>query len=146
MKKCLRSICLILVLSMIVAFPVGAESQAESRASAFFSSYGASLYKTSSTSFQVWFDVDSNLATMDEIGVSYIEIYRSSDQNSWTLMRTYEMDDYPEMIDENTSSHTGYVTYPVATPGFYYCAYVTFYAKNNTGVGMRSIYTDILQM
>lgn len=146
MRKSIRTIGLILAFSILFVFPVYADSNIEPRGSAFFSAYGASLYKTSNTSFEVWFDVDSNAAWMDEIGTSLIEVYRSPDQENWTLMKTYEKEDYPEMIDKDTSSHTGCVTYDYATPGYYYTAYVQFYAKNETGVGARYVYTYVLQM
>lgn len=146
MKNTLRTICMILVLSLVLAMPAYADSTVEPRGSAFFGSYGTDLYKASSTSFEIWFDVDSNVATMDVLGVSEIIVYRSADQQSWTEMRTYDMEDYPEMVDDNTASHAGYVTYNYATPGYYYTAYITFYAKNSTGIGERDVYTEILRM
>lgn len=146
MKKSVRFICLILVCSLVLAVPAQAESVVEPRESAFFSYYGTDLYKTSSSSFQIWFDVVSNITVMDVIGVSEIILYRSADQQSWTKMRTYTMDNYPEMVDQNTRDHVGYVTYNYATPGYYYTAYITFYAKNSTGIGERYVYTEILRM
>lgn len=146
MRKGMRAICIVLVLSLVLAIPVYADNSVEPRGSAFFSAYGAYLYKTSSTSFEVWFDVDSNASWMDEIGTSLIEVYRSPDGENWTLMKTYEKEDYPEMIDEDTSAHLGCVTYNYATPGYYYTAYVVFYAKNSMGVGERDVYTYVLQM
>ena len=146
MKKSLRILSLIVAFSLLLAFPVHAASEVEPRGSAFFSSYWTFLHKATSNSFEIWFDVDANAAAMQEIGVSMIEVYRSADQENWTKMKTYEMEDYPEMIDENTGSHTGYVTYNYATPGYYYTAYVTFYAKNSTGIGKRFVYTQIIQM
>lgn len=146
MKKSVRFICLILVCSLVLAVPAQAESVVEPRESAFFSYYGTDLYKTSSSSFQIWFDVVSNITVMDVIGVSEIILYRSADQQSWTKMRTYTMENYPEMVDQNTRDHIGYVTYNYATPGYYYTAYITFYAKNSTGIGERYVYTEILRM
>lgn len=146
MKRSFRFLCVILVLSLLLAFPVHASSDVESRGSAFFSSYGTVLYKTAAATFEIWFDVTSNAMPMQEIGVSMIEVYRSTDQEHWVKLKTYEMGDYPEMIDYNTGSHTGYVTFDNAVPGFYYTAYVTFYAKNSTGIGKRFVYTQILRM
>ena len=146
MKKLVRFVCMILVCSLVLAVPAQAESAVEPRGSAFFASYGTDLYKTSSSSFQIWFDVISNAATMQVLGVSEIIVYRSADQQSWSKMRTYEMDDYPEMVDQNTTYHGGYVTYNYATSGYYYRAYITFYAKNSTGIGERYVYTEILRM
>lgn len=147
MKKIVRFVCMILACSLFFAVPAQAASEVEPRGSAFFAAYGTDLYKTSSSSFQIWFDVTANAwASIQVLGVSEIIVYRSADQQSWTKMRTYTMDNYPEMVDQNTGSHTGYVTYNYATSGYYYRAYITFYAKNSTGIGERYIYTEILRM
>ena len=146
MKRFLRLVCLALVLSLCLAMPCYADDTVEPRGSAFFASYGTALEKATSTSFKIWFDVDSNAAMMDVLGVSEIIVYRSADQQSWTRVGTYDMDDYPEMIDTYAFSHTGYVTYYNAIPGYYYRAYVFFYAKDSRGVGERDVYTQILRM
>lgn len=146
MKKLARLVCMILACSLLLSIPAQAAETIEPRASAFFSSYGTDLYKTSSSSFQIWFDVVSNVSRMDVLGVSEIVVYRSADQQSWTKMRTYTMDNYPEMVDQNTTCHGGYVTYNYATTGYYYRARITFYAKNSTGTGIRDVYTEILRM
>lgn len=146
MKKILRTICMVIVLCLVFAMPAYAESNVEPRGSAFFGSYSTDLYKTSSSSFQIWFDVVSNVATMDVLGVSEIVVYRSADQQSWTKMRTYTMDNYPQMVDQSTTYHADYVTYNYATTGYYYRARITFYAKNSTGIGERDVYTEIIRM
>lgn len=146
MKKLARFICLFLVCSLLLAIPAQAAGVGESRASSFFSSYGTDLYKTSSSSFQIWFDVVANVATMDVLGVSEIILYRSADQQTWEKMKIYIMESYPCMVAQNTSSHDGYVSYNFATTGYYYTAYITFYAKNSTGIGERYVYTEILKM
>ena len=146
MKKLVRFVCIILACSLLLAVPAQAAETAEPRASYFFSYYGTDLYKTSSSSFQIWFDVTSNVVTMDVLGVSEIIVYRSADQQSWTKMVTYKMENYPEMVAQNTEDYAGYVTYYYATPGYYYTAYITFYAKNSRGIGERYVYTEILQM
>ena len=147
MKKLVRFVCLILACSLLFAIPAQAESVVEPRGSAFFASYGTDLYKTSSSSFQIWFDVIANAGnTMQVLGVSEIVVYRSVDQQSWTKMRTYTMDNYSQMVAQNTTSHGGYVTYNYATAGYYYTTRVTFYAKNSTGSSVRDVYTEIIKM
>lgn len=146
MKKILRVVCLALVMSLLLVIPAYADSSVEPRGSAFFSSYGTALEKATSTSFKIWFDVDSNAAMMDVLGVSEIIVYRSSDQQSWSEVGTYDMEDYPEMTDTYAFSHTGYVTYDNAISGYYYRAYVFFYAKDSRGIGERDVYTQILRM
>lgn len=146
MKKYVRFVCMILVCSLFLAVPAQATSVVEPRASAFFSSYGTDLYKTSSSSFQIWFDVVANVATMQELGVSEIALYRSANQENWTKIKTYIMESYPYMVAQNTSSHGGYVPYNFATTGYYYTARITFYAKNSIGIGELDVYTEILRM
>ena len=146
MKKFMRFVCCILVCGLFFAIPAQAESTVEPRGSIFFAAYGTDLYKASSTSFEIWFDVDSNAAMMDVLGVSEIVVYRSADRLSWTEAGTYDMDDYPEMTDTYSFSHTSYVTYYDAIPGYYYRARVTFYATDYRGVGERDVYTEILAM
>jgi len=146
MKKFIRTLCVILALSVVLAIPAYAETVVEPRASIFFAAYGTDLWIASSTSFEIWFDVDANAATMDVLGVSEIVVYQSADQQSWTPVETYNMEDYPEMTDTYTWTHAGYVTYYNAIPGYYYTAYVCFYAKDYRGVGERDLYTEIIRM
>lgn len=144
MKKGLKIISLILVLSLLLAVPVNAEGNAEPRGSAFFGSYCTFLERGDHYSVEVWFDVDSNGRQMDEIGTTLIDLYESKDGENWTKVKIFEVENYPEMVDYNTVSHTGHVTYYASMPGYYYRAYVTFYAKNSTGIGKRFVYTGIL--
>lgn len=146
MKKLVRFVCMIVACSLILVVPAQAESAVESRGSAFFASYATDLYKTSSSSFQIWFDVTANAARMDVLGVSEIILYKSADRQSWQEIKMYSMDAYAVMVDQNTTCHGGYVTYNFATTGYYYRAYITFYAKNSTGIGERYVYTEILKM
>jgi len=146
MKKFAQFVCVILVCSFIFAAPAQAASVAEPRGSAFFGSYGTALEKTSASTFRIWYDVDSNVHAMDVLGVSEIIVYRSADQQSWQKMRTYTKEIFTSMVDYNTSSHAGYVTYSGASAGYYYIADVTFYAENSTGHGERYVYTQIIQM
>lgn len=146
MKKFLHLICAILVFCLLLVTPAQAAGVADSRASAFFAAYGTDLNKTSATSFEIWFDVTANGGAKDVLGVSEIYLYRSADQQSWSQIKMYSKDAYAGMVDYNTGSHTGYVTYNFATSGYYYRAYITFYAKNGTGTGERYVYTEILRM
>ena len=129
MKKFMRFICAILVLGLLFAVPVNAESVAEPRESAFFSSYWTDLNKTTLTSFNIWFDVTANATLLDILGVSEIALYRSADRQSWTKVKTYTKEAYPDFVDDNTTYHGGHVTYTTAIPGYYYRARITFYAE-----------------
>lgn len=147
MKKLAQFVCVILVFSFLLAVPSQAAAAVQPRESAFFASYSFDLEKTSASTFRVWYDVDANAGTnMQEIGASEIIVYRSADQQSWTKMRTYTKEMYPSMVDQNTGSHSGYVTYSGASAGYYYTAYIVFYAKNSTGWAENYFYTEIIRM
>jgi len=146
MKKLTRFVCVVLVVSLCLAVPAYAQTAVEPRGSAFFGCYGTDLYKTGTRSFQIWFDVTANVYNMDVLGVSEIILYRSTDMQSWVEVKTYTPNVFAEMLDYDSYSYINYVPYYVATPGCYYTAYITFYAKNSTGIGERYVYTEILQM
>ena len=143
MKRFIRCICLILVVSTMLGTVAFA---AESRASSFFTKYSVYLYRESSTSrtFQVWFDVLAT-RTMTELGASTIKIQRSSDGVNWTTMKTFSKDDYSQMICSNTARHATYVTY-TGLKDYYYRAYVELYAKDSTGTAYMPAYTSKIQL
>ena len=142
MKLFLRSLCLILVISIILAVPVFATKEATPWASNYFVYYSTYLYRTTGTEFEIWFDVVGR-NIMTELGVNSIILQESSDGENWTSIKTYTPEDYPQMICENTGSHADCVSY-TGRPGYDYRAYVTFYAKNSSGFGERYVYANFL--
>lgn len=140
MKRFSRIVCTLLAVIMVLAVPAAAVENATPRASNFFMSSDVYLYMTTSTQFRAWFEV-SALSGMEKLGASEIKVQKSSDGENWTTMKTYSMDDYSNMICENTGAHASYVTYTGQT-GYYYRAKVTLYAENSSGVGEWIRYTD----
>lgn len=144
MKRFLRSICLLLVFITICSIPAYA-AENTARGSDYFMSRSCYLWKTSSTQFQVWFDVTA-MSGMDELGASTIKVQRSADGKTWEDMQTYRKANYSNMICEDTAAHASYVTYSGAQPGYYYRAYVCFYAKNSDGIAQYNSYTSSITM
>lgn len=142
MKRFTRSVCVILALALLLSAPAYAASEATSWSSTFFASYDTFLYQTSATQFQIWIDVVAR-RPMDELGACYIEVQRSSDGENWLFIDSYEPEDYPQMICENTGFHADCVTFN-GPAGYYYRAYVIIYAKNSTGFGERYLYTETI--
>ena len=140
MKRFTRYVCILLSVIMVLSVPAAAVENAESRASNFFASSDVFISMTTSTQFRVWFEV-SALGVMEKVGASEIKVQKSSDGTNWTTMKTYSMDNYSNMICENTGSHTAYVTYTGQT-GYYYRAKITLYAKNSSGSGEWTRYTS----
>lgn len=138
MKRLIQFVSLILILAMFLGIPATAVEEISPYASNYFLAFRAYIYKASSTEYQVWFEVTGK-RTMDELGVNYIEVEYSSDNVNWSSLRTYEKDDYSQMIDYDTGDYTNYVSFtPVS--GYYYRAHVRFYAKDSTGTGTYNYY------
>lgn len=140
MKRFSRLLCILLSVVLMISTSAAAAENVEPRASNFFMSSDVYISMQTSTQFRVWFEV-SALGIMDKVGASEVKVQKSSDGENWTTMKTYSMDDYSNMIDENSGAHASYVTYTGQT-GYYYRAKITLYAENSSGVGEWIRYTS----
>lgn len=125
---------------MLMAVPVCAAENPNTRGSNFFMASSVYLEHTTGQTFQVWFDVTA-VGMMDQLGASKVIIQRSSDNASWVNVRTFSKDTYSSMVCTNTSIHASYVTYTGAS-GYYYRAYVELYAKDGSSTGSAGKYTS----
>ena len=131
MKRFTQCTCILLVCVMMFTTTAFAAEAAEPRASDYFVGSSVYFWHTSGNNYEIWFDVTGK-GTMAELGTSKIQVQRSTDEENWTTVRTYYKEDYPQMIDTNTSRHGNCVSY-TATTGYSYRAVVTLYAKNSSG-------------
>ena len=143
MKKFINAVCIFVALVCLLSVPVSADN-GSTYSSVFFGAYDSSLRNPSGTIIRIWFDVVSNGA-MDELGASTIVVERSSDGVQWTAVKTFLPENYPKMICENTSIAYDYVVYS-GHSGYYYRAYVEFYAKNSRGTGYISDYSEVIYL
>ena len=133
MKRFTRSICVLLVMVMVFAIPTFAAEAVEPRASNFFTCNSVYLCNVSGNYFEAWFDVTA-VGGMDIIGARFIKIQRSADGENWTTVKTYSMEDYPELVAYDTVYHGTGISY-TGLRGYYYRAYVQLYAKKGVNVG-----------
>ena len=125
---------------MLLAIPALAAEGPTPRESSFFTSSAVYLYKTSSKTFQAWFEVTCQ-RYMDQVGAKEIKIQRSTDDENWTTVATYSMNSYSNLICENDLAHAACVTY-TGSSGYYYRAYYKLYAKDETGSGTWARYSS----
>ena len=137
MKRLIRTVCFLMVAVMLFSTTAFA---AESRASNYFAMTSTYLERVSGSKIEIWFDVTA-VDRMDELGVQKIKLQRSTDKSNWTTIKTYDRDDYSQMICTNTAFHSDCVTYTSASSHYYYRAYVEFYAKKGNGSSMFPDYT-----
>lgn len=141
MKRFTQFVCIILIAATVLTLPVCALESNNQRASNYFARYSVYLYRLSNSTFEVWFDVTA-VHSMDILGVSEIQVQRSTDQVNWTTIKTYDMDDYDQMTCANTIRHADCVTFSY-TPGYYYSAVIELYAKDGSTYAMMDIATPI---
>ena len=136
-KGCtIRIISIVLIVAILCPINVFAM---ETRASHYLSSYSAYVYPAGWGIVQVWFDVDGT-GYMDEIGALEIQLYESKDNETWTWVKTFDFQDYSDMLGYNDHSHVGHVEYN-GTIGRYYKAYVCVWAGKNGDGDSRTFWT-----
>lgn len=141
MKRFLRTVSLIMAVVLLLSVTTYAQEYT-SKSSSYFSSYRAYCTKLSSTTVGVSYQVLS-LGIMDELGASSIKVQYSSDKENWTTAKTFTKADYPSMTETDTGIFASTLSCTVPS-GYYYRAYVAFYAKDGTGTAYRYYYTAII--
>ena len=138
MKRIKRLLCAVLTLCMLAGMMTTFASASE-RSSAYLSSYRAFLTAKGNGRVSVTVDV-SGTNYMTDIGAEAIYIYESTDNVDFTLVATYEAEDYPDML----GSGSFYYETPIihrGTAGRYYSAIVDVYAGNANGGHTRQYHT-----
>ena len=144
MKRFIQLICLLLILSSILGVSASAVEEIQPWGSNYFGSRLGYLIKTSTTQFQIWFEVTS-MSTMLELGTSEIVVQRSTDESNWSDMMTFYKSAYTQMTGNNTADYQNYVSY-TGTSGYYYRAKIWFYARNSNGTAEYSYTTGSIKL
>lgn len=135
MKHLSKLICIIIICA-IIAIPADALTEA----SHYFSMESAYLTRTSGTTFAISYDV-TGTGTMDELGADLVHVERSTDDSNWSTVYTFYDSDRNNMIGENKSMHACELYY-TGLSGYYYRAYVEFYAQDDGNYGYDGHHTD----
>jgi len=126
------SLCLVIALLSPCYASAAVISPVQPMASNYLDSYNTYICNMGSGNIQIWFNVMAD-TDMDELGVLSIKLYESSDNVSWTRVKTFLHEDYSSMLIEDDFYHCSYVSYQ-GTVGKYYKAYVCIWAgKNGSG-------------
>lgn len=144
MNKFCRHISFLVALVMLLAVPTFASENTTPRASSYIMSTCIYLDQTSSTQFDVWFEVIAR-GQMDEVGAYEVKIQQSTDGEAWTSVKVFTGTVSNGMLDEDTHAHAGHVSY-TGTRGYYYRARIILYAKNSNGHGEIIDYTETLKL
>ena len=135
----IRIICVIFILAMCISSTALA---AETKASDYIKSYSAATTTTGSSNVRIGFSITGK-SIMDKIGVTTIYLYeKPQGSNSWTIVKVFTNADFPSLVAENTSSHSGNVSYS-GTSGCQYYAVVYFRAEKGSGSDSRAYTTSV---
>lgn len=116
---------------------------ASARSSAYLNSYSAHLTARRGGLISVTVDV-AGTDDMTEIGASYIYIYESSDDQSFSQVASYYYKTNPQMMGTGDSYYKSPITY-MGTPGLYYKASVYVYAADSSGSDEKHYITKSVQ-
>ena len=81
---------------------------------------------------------------MDEIGALEIYLYESKDNENWTWVKTFEHQDYTDMLEYNDYMYMSQVEYN-GTIGRYYKAYVCVWAGKDGDGDTRYFWTPAVK-
>lgn len=118
-------VLLLIVCTLTGTFVFASEAN-EPRASYYLSSYNTYPYNAAWGKIRIYFDV-TGVNYMDEIGTLTIQVFESTDKETWTRVKTYTHDSTAGMLGYDKIYHSGYVEYS-GTIGRYYKAYVCIWA------------------
>lgn len=143
-NKRIISIILVVVCTCIMLQPfstVYATNNApEPRASNYIDSFNTYIYPAALGKIQVWFTVTGD-DYMDDIGALTVRIYESTDQETWTWVKTYTNGTTPTLLGHDVFYYSSHVDYQ-GTIGRYYKAYVTIWAGKDGNGDTRYMWTQ----
>ena len=111
--------------------------------SLYLDSYSVTATARSTARVIINVDVDAT-GYMDEVGATSITIYRSADGVEFEPVRTYDYEDYPQLMGSGLHFNEDVITY-YGIPGYYYCAAAYVYAGDETGSDSRYYLSNSVQ-
>ena len=133
-----------MVLALTLMLPVSVQAAVvetvQPCASDYLNSYSAYIYPAGSGKIQIYFTV-TGTRTQEALGALMIQVYESSDNSNWTLVKAYSHRNYSVMMGYDTAFHADHVDYQ-GMAGRYYRAYVGIWGGGLTVGDSRYFYTS----
>lgn len=134
------AVFLVLIFVIPIATVVASESEVTPRASYYLDSYNTYPYNAALGKIRIYFDV-TGVDYMDEIGALNIKVYESTNNETWTLVKTFKHNTTSGMLGTNKIYYSNYVEY-AGTIGRYYKAYVCIWAGKDGDGDTRYMWTQ----
>ena len=133
-----------MLLIVALTLPIGAQAAVPETvqpcASDYLDMYNAYIYPAGGGKIQVWFTV-TGTGYLEALGALTIQVYESTNNSTWKLVRAYSHNNNPDMMGYNDYYHSGHVDYQ-GVAGRYYRAYVSIWGGGMTVGDNRYFYTS----
>lgn len=138
-KRLLSGIFALVMISSLLC----TAASASVKSSAYLDAYRAVLTPKSNGVMVISVDVTA-VGRMPEVGAKTIYLYESTDGKTFNWIRTYESEDYPELMGSGLIFYEDVITFQ-GVIGRYYYAKAFVYAGDSTGGDERYCNTAIRQ-
>lgn len=133
----------ILLVALLLSFAFSSHAAVAAeiplRASDYFDSIQASLEPTGYGLVRIDFRV-TGTSLMKQLGATEVQI-KEKTATSWTTVRTYRYENFPDLMGYNVLQHSGSIVFP-GIAGRTYVAHITFYASNASGSENQLVITS----
>lgn len=134
-----------IVLAMALIMPIGAAATEQEtvapRASYYLAGYTAYICAMGGGDLEIWFEV-TGTGFQEYLGVMSIYLYESTDNVNWYWVKTFQHEDYCQMLLTNAYFVMDHVDYE-GVAGRYYKAYVGIWGGPDDTGDARYIWTDV---
>ncbi len=142
--RVIRIVSLLLALLLLAVSPVYASGNDPMPIdSLYIANYNGSVVAAGNGRLQLHFRV-TGTEQLDEIGVTRIMVFESTNNQNFTWKKTYLSHNYDNMMIDNSIYNFSYVTYD-GIVGRYYKCHITVEGSKNDQEDVRSFWTSATQ-
>lgn len=143
-KSCgMKAVVFILVLALMTPVSVNAAMPETviPMASDYLAAYTAYVCAMGGGDLEIWYEV-TGTRPQEYLGVMSIFLYESTDNVNWYWVKTFQHEDYSQMLATNAWQHINHVDYQ-GVVGRYYKAYVGIWGGPDDTGDARYIWTPV---
>lgn len=134
------ALCLVIAIATPMYVSAAVAEPIAPYASDYLTSYNAYVYPAGNGKVTVYISVTGD-NYMDDIGALTVILYESTNNSTWTHVKTFTNGTNPELLGYNKIKHTANVSYQ-GVAGRYYKAYVTIWAGEDGDGDTRYLWTS----
>ena len=140
----MKAVAAILVMALIGPMGVSAAmpETAMPMASDYLVGYTAYICAVGGGDIEIWYEI-TGMGPQEYLGVMSIFLYESTDNENWYWVKTFQHEDYSQMLLTNAYFVMDHVDYDEAVSGRYYKAYVGIWGGPDDTGDARYVWTTV---